>query len=318
MESMESNSSWTIFRRTPAAGEPALLLAAEGWSELERAGQVQALLARETRRESQYLFAAEQKGSLGAAVWAEQFPGRTAVVAAPAGPAADLVGERLLAELHQSLRQNAVALVQAALTPAQTLEAQRLERGGYRWVADLLYLAASKATFPEAAWRLPFDLEAFRLGFDEQRLLNVIDQTYLGTLDCPALDGLRKTSDVLAGYQAIGVFDPARWLFVRSGTCDVGCLLLSEHAGSQWELVYFGLIPAARGQGWGIELVRWALWLAREGKAEQMVLSVDAANAPARRNYEQAGFRAWEIRRVLVKSLDASAEAPPIAPSPCS
>lgn len=315
---MESNRSWTIFRRAPAAGEPALLLAAEGWSELERAGQVQALLARDARRDSQFLFAAEQDGNLGAAVWAERFPGRTAVVAAPAGPAAELVSGQLLAELHQALRDSDVALAQAALTPAQTAEAKRFERGGYRWVADLLYMAAGGAVFPDQAWRLPFELQAFQPGLDEQRLLDVIDQTYLGTLDCPALDGLRKTSDVLAGYQAIGVFDPTRWLIVRCAARDVGCLLLSEHAGRQWELVYFGLIPEARGQGWGIELVRWALWLAREGKAEQMVLSVDAANMPARRNYEQAGFRAWEIRRVLVKSLTSSVETPPITPAPCS
>jgi mycothiol synthase len=267
---------------------------------------LQALLARESRRDCQFLLAAELNANLQAAVWAEQFPGRTAVVAAPAGPSVDLAGEQLLGELHRVLRENDVALVQAALTPAQTQEAKRLERGGYRWVADLLYMAASNTAFPDAAWQLPFSLAAFQPGLDEERLLNVIDQTYLGTLDCPALDGLRKTSDVLAGYQAIGAFDPSRWLFVRSELGDVGCLLLAEHAGGQWELVYFGLIPSVRGQGWGIELVRWAMWLARAGGAEQMVLSVDAANTPARRSYELAGFRAWEIRRVFVNSLDAS------------
>ena len=39
-----------------------------------------------------------------------------------------------------------------------------------------------------------------------------------------------------------------------------------------------GLIPAARGRGWGRELLRAALQLAQELSREQMVLAVDANN----------------------------------------
>src|SRR5690606_17377683 len=94
-----------------------------------------------------------------------------------------------------------------------------------------------------------------------RRLAGIIDATYEGTLDCPSLDGVRQTDDVLAGYAELGDHDPADWFIVRQGEDDVGCLLLARHGRQhQMELIYMGVIPGQRGHGLGEELVRYALW----------------------------------------------------------
>ena len=90
--------------------------------------------------------------------------------------------------------------------------------------------------------------------------------SYEGTLDCPALNGVRDLPDVLASYRACGEFDPAeRWFIACRGERDVGCLLLADHPDAdQWEIVYVGLVPEERGRGSGLALTRHAQWLARQ------------------------------------------------------
>ena len=63
-----------------------------------------------------------------------------------------------------------------------------------------------------------------------------------------------------------------------------------------------GLIPEARGQEHGIDIVRYAQWLAAEAGAERLVLAVDAANAPAIRVYSAAGFQTWDRRSVFLRT----------------
>jgi GNAT superfamily N-acetyltransferase len=115
--------------------------------------------------------------------------------------------------------------------------------------------------------------------------------------------------DVLAGYQATGCFAPERWLIVRSGGQDVGCLLLADHPrDGNWELVYMGLVPLSRGRGWGREIVRYAQWLTAQAKRPRLVVAVDDANHPALQVYAVKGFRAWDRRRVYVKVLGSAGE----------
>jgi ribosomal protein S18 acetylase RimI-like enzyme len=93
-------------------------------------------------------------------------------------------------------------------------------------------------------------------------------------------------------------------LICRHAHQDVGCLLLAEHTGSaSWELVYMGLLPEARGMGFGTSLVRYAQWLTGRAGYARLVLAVDASNGPAISCYSEAGFLAWDRRSVLLKVL---------------
>jgi ribosomal protein S18 acetylase RimI-like enzyme len=140
-----------------------------------------------------------------------------------------------------------------------------------------------------------------------ERLLRVIEASYVDTLDIPVMNGLRSIDDVLEGYARSGVHDPRLWLFVRHSGQDVGCLLLTDHSShGQCELVYMGLTPAARGHGWGAHLARHAQWLTRLMGRARLVLAVDAANEPAIATYTRTGFFEWARRSVFLKALNDS------------
>jgi mycothiol synthase len=66
------------------------------------------------------------------------------------------------------------------------------------------------------------------------------------------------------------------------------------------ELVYMGLIPPARGMGIGGHLLMEAERLTLASGHSKMVIGVDAANAPARKHYEGAGYLVWERKRVFL------------------
>ena len=74
-------------------------------------------------------------------------------------------------------------------------------------------------------------------------------RSYLDTLDCPALCGLRTTADVLESHKHAGAWDPAIWWIIQREGRPEGCMLLSETAEHDAvELVYIGLGPEARGE----------------------------------------------------------------------
>jgi ribosomal protein S18 acetylase RimI-like enzyme len=170
-------------------------------------------------------------------------------------------------------------------------------------VADLLYLAGNLNEIGNAQQSLPFELDSFQPD-DEARLAAVIDRTYVGTLDCPQLDGLRNTADVITGYRAVGEFRSELWQIARDRTQDIGCLLMNWHPDvCHAEIVYVALIPELRGRGWGSALITKAVELARRAGAERIVLAVDAANQPAIRMYQALGFFEFDRRAVWVRSL---------------
>jgi ribosomal protein S18 acetylase RimI-like enzyme len=242
------------------------------------------------------------------AVWCHVQPGALALVHPPALVLGEpeATADRLLARVVELLAERRVRLAQALLETDAGSDAERLVRGGFHRAADLLYLVLQ---LPLAALQPPvagdLQLEAYRESQFE-RLACLLEATYVDTRDCPALNGLRPAQEVLAGHRAIGRFDPGLWAFARHQNQDVGCLLLADHpASGQYEVVYMGLTPAARGRGWGHELTRHAATLAQAAGRRQLVLAVDADNAPALKTYAAAGFAAWDRRSVFLRVTGA-------------
>ena len=84
----------------------------------------------------------------------------------------------------------------------------------------------------------------------------------------------------------------------------MGCWLLADHAQRrQVELLYLGLVPSARGRGWGRELVRTALQLAHDLRREQVVLAVDANNDPAIATYSAESFLVCDRKRIWLRTF---------------
>ena len=252
------------------------------------------------------LLVARRGKELVGAVWAQSQPGATAVV----WPPQIVSGEQestavvLLDAALALMRQRRVCLAQSLLISDFDPGVARLKAVGFKYLAKLFYLASTQANFPEAppASRLTF--EAYREA-NHLRLAATIVKTYEATRDCPALEGQRRIDDVLAGYRATGVFNPNHWLLARYQGEDIGCALLADHPGAdQYELVYMGLVPAARGKSFGREIVKQAQWMTELAGRPRLVLAVDADNRPALEMYRSCGFVMWNERTVYIRSFD--------------
>ena len=264
--------------------------------EAERTGKLTMDGMLEARRDQQLVGTA----------WCYSQAGKTAVVF----PAQLIEGEpeSTAVALHQTMGEyltaHRVRLAQGLLDTDSSVLANRLRSDGFRRVTDMLYLVSEVSKFPNLQPPSQLDFTIYKLG-DRGKMGGLVESTYSGTLDCPALNGIRDINDVLAGYESTGQFNPANWYFVSQGDKFIGCLLLTDHpAEDQGELVYMGLIPSARGRGWGYQITRFAQWSIRRAGRNRLVLAVDAENGPAINAYSTAGFSAWDRRSVFLKLFE--------------
>ncbi len=237
------------------------------------------------------------------AAWFQVLAGRAALVWPPRlvpGEPRETAA-RLLAAGCQGLAEARVLTANAILANVTPEEDCMFREAGFLPVASLFYMASEASLFPEARPEGRLDFEPWRAS-EEERLGRLVQATYEGSLDCPAADDPRSPAEVLAGYRATGVFSPDHWLFVRDAGRDVGCLLLADHpVAENMELVYLGVVPSSRGQGFGREMCRHAQWLARRAGRRRLVAAVDSANQPAVRMYTAVGFSIWDCRAVYAK-----------------
>ena len=254
---------------------------------------------------------ARRAGRVVGAVFSQPQPGDVALTWFPRAVAdepATTIGQLLTAASDQ-LGREGVHMAQCSLSKPSPTEDALLREAGFQWLANLFYLVSNEPRFPKSAPATPLRFDPYRPE-NEARLKRIIEATYRGTLDCPALNGVRSLDDVLAGYRASGVFDPSRWLTISHGERDVGCLILTDYPDQEnWELIYMGVVPEERGHGWGKHIARQAQWLAHQAGRPRIVVAVDSANHPAIRMYGEVGFRAWDQRSVYVKVLQAGRAA---------
>jgi mycothiol synthase len=292
---------------TPDQQSRALSLVFSGEEHEDPAAQVAAALAAANDDEHALdgLLVACRGREVVGAIWGQTMPGRTAVVWPPrlVEDESQETAEALLRSLDEHLSSRNVRMAQAVLMSHDGLDATCLRDGGYQHAADLLYLASERSQFPDSPPSSPLDFHPYQPS-DQPRLAALIEQTYEGTRDCPSLNGVRDTQDVLEGYRQTGQSGWRHWLLVQHEHRDVGCLLLADHTEhDQWELVYMGVLPAARGRGWGVEITRYGQWLTLCAGKQRLVLAVDAANEPAIAMYVTAGFAECARRSVWLKIL---------------
>ena len=251
------------------------------------------------------VWGAFQKGILTGSLLSQVQPGRSALLWPPrliAGESRE-TAHRLMAVALKALDETDLRIIQTLLPTDVGEDANVLRLSGFRHFSDLLYLVCLDRDFP--AVPLDLDVEFLAIGRDhEQRIATLVEATYVETRDCPAVNGLRTIEDVLLGYRATGKPDSQGWLLVRHRGEDVGCLITADHDQfNTRELIYMGLVPAARRQGFGTTVVRHALWQAAQAGRQRLVLAVDAANEPALRMYAAAGFQAWDRKSVFIRVM---------------
>lgn len=319
----QPNDASLRFRRAPAhcRAESLWLLWSRESPETRRDWLTSVLLRGAERTESlRGLLEARRAKRLVGAAWAEVLPGHMANVWPPRliDNEDACTADGLLKWLDHFLHREQVHLAQALPSPGCLRDAEVLERNGFSKAADLLYLVWCRGTpIPRVHTASSDDTASgSRLGGfivepyspeSRRRLALIIEQTYIETLDIPAMNGLRSIDDVLDGY-CLSIADENRhWFILTNQDEDVGCLLLADHAlYDQVELVYMGIVPKFRGRRWGERVARYAQDRASETLGRnRLVLAVDAQNSPAISLYFRLGFSEWDRREVYLRSYAA-------------
>ncbi len=211
------------------------------------------------------------------------------------------LADRLLFRIVEELEGEGIQLIQSILPPQAQADALALAHAGFEKLADLLYLQCPAEAFATEAFGTTLACRSYTAA-DHDLLCEILTATYEDTLDCPLLNGLQSAAEVAAGYRQTGQTETSGWRIFFDESEPAGCLLMGAHTAERIaELVYMGLRPESRGHGRGAELVRHAQLIAREWNCEQIVLSVDAANRPARQLYERCGFQIWDSRQAFVR-----------------
>lgn len=244
---------------------------------------------------------AERRGRLLYCLLPVLSPGRTALILASPTPTAGTewaaAGE-LIELLCNELRERDVLLAQTLLDPPDTASQSLFAARGFTRMSELIYVSGEPRR-KQSAPPLPGGLQWLSYSPATHELFKqTIAASYEQSLDCPALNGMREMDDVIAGHKSAGEFDASLWRLLyrpastTGGTpTPLGVLLLSPISlADAVELVYLGLVPAARGQKLGDLMVKQALATTLERKLNRLTLAVDAQNAPALRLYFRNGL----------------------------
>lgn len=219
-----------------------------------------------------------------------------------AAPRFERLASDLVRQLANQLATQGLVQIQAVIPIADAHAMSLVQAAGFERLATVqhvwLDLSPAKSATVRAAGdsAAPAPLGKLRwipaTSVARKRMEDLIEATFEDTLDCPALNTVRGKAESLDGFlDGLRFRDVMRWQLLTLDGEIVGCVLMSEHAERLAELVYMGLIPAARGQKLGNELLRHALRLSSDMQARTLVAAVDTNNAPALRIYLEFGFQ---------------------------
>lgn len=247
-------------------------------------------------------------GGVKAAVWNQPQAGHAAALwlpqfAEPRRQQDDREGAHDLIRAAMAVSdQRGVLLSQALVAPENWSAGEMLQATGFHAIAELRYLTLTISEYEPQMAKHALGTQAYD-SQQRERLAKLLEATYRDTLDCPGFEKLRPVDDVITGYEKSGVRDPSLWFFLTVDQQDVGVLLLNKPIGTtQLELTYMGIVPEARGRGYGRVAIQLAADRAKERGVEELLLAVDAANPPAARLYEEAGFFEWARRVAYIRS----------------
>jgi mycothiol synthase len=232
-------------------------------------------------------------------------PGRTLLLFAPAdylseqqASAASVLTQKILA--HYADAQ----LAQVLFDPADQRVIELYAKLDFVRLAELIYLQS----MPRKGYAFPpLPPEMSLASYSEQThalFSAAIQQTYAESLDCPGLSDMRNMEDVLVGHKAAGEFDPQSWFVLLEHDIPVGVALLNLLPANQnMELVYLGVVPAARHRGVGQFLFRHALAVTARSPFPRLNFAVDAANRPALNLYYRHGMERIGSKIAMLRDL---------------
>jgi len=203
----------------------------------------------------------------------------------------------IFAEVNRHIRPHRVRVSQILLeNDEETIVRQTLEGCSYQRLAELKYLIAERQIFPREDPAIELQFVPYT-ETDPAEFAALVERTYIGTLDCPLLDGVRAMDDVFESYRHGSDHDPEIWFRIQHQGEDIGVLIMTEYkSAGQMELIYMGVVQEHRGEGFGVLIAKYAQWVARTRSFAQLITAVDQSNGPAIKMYAIAGYNPWDRR----------------------
>lgn len=250
-------------------------------------------------------FAAIRDGKLCGAAYAEHNGGDVGTVSGPwtENPADILVATRLIAKQTQWCEsESGVAAIQS-MQPNKRWSAL-FKAALFRQAASIDILQADTSDTASEKPATDFTLRPIDSN-DLIELAALVELTFTDSLDCPGVVQQRSIAQSVQNmlHRSHGVFD--HWFFIdgaADGRCH-GCLLLAHHK-SEFELIYMGLEPSARGRRWGDQMAQMAKWITQQHGCDDLIVAVDAGNEPALNCYTRQGFHNRDNFALMVKQID--------------
>ncbi len=209
----------------------------------------------------------------------------------------DTTAAQLLSTLVQQVRAAGVVQIQAILDGSESIAEEIVELAGFTMLAELqqmaLMLPKHSGNAPIESAALPAELRwVDARTVSTAKLTQLIAHTFIETLDCPAINGLRGPDDVLEGFlDGLPLAAQEHWWILASGDKLLGCSFVNALPNQAAELVYLGLGVTSRGRGYGKLLLEQGIRSALRLQSDTFLAAVDCDNWPAIRLYAQAGFQ---------------------------
>lgn len=232
-------------------------------------------------------------------------PGASGLVWPPQAlelPEQEFIENALVRQGLAWLRSRGARLAQTILSTEELALANPLLRNGFRHVTRLWYMEhhlTSITSFPFRQNSLV--LERYAQLADPAVFGETLLRSYVGSEDCPEVNELRTVDEVLEGHRAQGKDAPSHWWLASHHGVPVGVLVMAEvPEWASYDVAYVGIVPEARGRGFGWALMCKALDAAAGAGLPRVTLSVDDRNRTARRLYSRMGFVETESREVFL------------------
>lgn len=251
-------------------------------------------------------------GQMNGAVWVQCLPGNMARLWLPRMQGVTIPGgishgsnttgasvHALLDAAYQWVKTHNIRLCHLELAPQAHETETLLLQHDMQPLVTLAYLTCNSTRRLALNSEIFVSLQPFSKLSDIEQL-DLLAAVGRDSLDSCALRDILSVQELLAGFYRQDAQAPEHWYAVSYQQALVGVLLLAARpALDRWELLLMGLTPEWRGQGLGRALLNKALSLTQQAGIAEVMLAVDELNLPARRIYQQAGFKTYAEQRLF-------------------
>ena len=211
--------------------------------------------------------------------------------------------QSLLKQATDAFRRQSLTLAQIVLNePAPHLQLRAIKEAGFEELAKLCYLERqAHAQTPHDVRHPAIHFQSME-HFSDVKLGTILEETYIGSLDCPNLHGVRPVEDIIEGHRMTTTYQPAFW-FIGSVDRSPACVLLLNPNGDDLELAYVGVVPSQRERGVAHRCLAKTIQIAQHDDFQRITLVVDKANDPANKLYAKWNFVTTQSRHAFMQKL---------------